>query len=378
MPARSVSFLSSGRSIRAIKPWRGAPCQMDAVTRRGCKPPSTTSVCPRTISASGEQRNATAAAMSSGVTMRPAAFFAPSASISSRFGKWSRAPGLDDAARDGVDPDPGRAELDGEVADERTRSRPSRCRRGRSSRARAREPRLEIATIDEPARHPRGDLTGEREQRAGVRVQRPVPVLVLGLEGWADDARRGVVDEDVERAELAHLLEHPLGGDVAAHEHRLGAERAQLLCRLLGGRVRAHVADRDAGGALAREAKRDRLADPAGAAGDEDRPAHQLLRGAAAPTGAERRHLVPADPRARLLELVVLGLRRRVAEIVEQADLLLAVACARGRPRAAPRRARARAPGSGTRNAASPGRRGRRCRRRVGFGSAIAAASLTD
>ena len=56
------------------------------------KPPSTTRICPRTISASAEQRKATAAAMSSGVTSRPAGFRAPISSISSRFGKCSSAP----------------------------------------------------------------------------------------------------------------------------------------------------------------------------------------------------------------------------------------------------------------------------------------------
>ena len=56
------------------------------------KPPSTTSTWPRTISASGEQRNATAPATSSGSTRRPAGFAAPASSISSRFGKCSSAP----------------------------------------------------------------------------------------------------------------------------------------------------------------------------------------------------------------------------------------------------------------------------------------------
>src|SRR5262249_41047029 len=55
-------------------------------------PPSTTSTWPRTIAASGEQRNATAPATSSGVTSRPAGFAAPTRSISSRFGKCSSAP----------------------------------------------------------------------------------------------------------------------------------------------------------------------------------------------------------------------------------------------------------------------------------------------
>ena len=112
-------------------------------------------------------------------------------------------------------------------------------------------------------------------------------MLVLGLERGADHAGRRVVDEDVERPEPRDLLEHAVGGDVAAHEHRLGAERSQLRRRLLGGRVRAHVADRDPGGAVAGEAERDRLADPARAARDEDGPAHQPARGRGRETGAD-------------------------------------------------------------------------------------------
>ena len=65
--------------------WDARSGRSGAVSSRQRKPPSTTSVCPRTISASGELRNATAPAMSSGVTIRPAAF-GPIASISSRFG----------------------------------------------------------------------------------------------------------------------------------------------------------------------------------------------------------------------------------------------------------------------------------------------------
>ena len=49
--------------------------------------------------------------------------------------------------------------------------------------------------------------------------------LSVGLERGAHDPGGGVVDEDVERAELGHLGEHALGADVAAHEPRLGAQR---------------------------------------------------------------------------------------------------------------------------------------------------------
>ena len=106
-----------------------------------------------------------------------------------------------------------------------------------------------------------------------------------------------------------------------ADEHRLGAERAQLLGRLLGGPVVAQVADRDARRAVAGEAKRDRAADPARAARDEDVHARARQRVVGR---RRRRELVPPEPRRRLARALV-GLRRGVAEPVEPLHLLLGV-----------------------------------------------------
>ena len=135
-----------------------------------------------------------------------------------------------------------------------------------------------MPTIDEPGWHRGRDDPRQREQGARVRVQRPVPVLVLGLERGADDACRGVVDEDVERPERRDLLLDPRRRDVPADEDRLGAERAELVCGLLGGGVRAEVADRHGRRALARQAQRDRLPDPARPSGDEDAAAGRAHR----------------------------------------------------------------------------------------------------
>ena len=61
--------------------------------QRSENPPSTTTVCPRIISAPGEHRKATASAMSSASTMRPAGVRVRAASsICSLFGKCSSAP----------------------------------------------------------------------------------------------------------------------------------------------------------------------------------------------------------------------------------------------------------------------------------------------
>ena len=85
-----------------------------------------------------------------------------------------------------------------------------------------------MPTIEEPLGIEGAAARVEREERARVRGERPVPVLVLGLERGADDAGRRGVDEHVERPELGDLLGDAGRGDVSAHEDRLGAERAQL------------------------------------------------------------------------------------------------------------------------------------------------------
>ncbi len=143
--------------------------------------------------------------------------------------------------------------------------------------------------IDAPARHRRSRRPRQREERSRVRRQRPVPVLVLGLEGGTDHTGRSRMDEDVERPELGDFLRDAGRGDVPAHENRLCAERSQLRGGLLGGRVAAHVADRHTRRAERREAERDRLADAARPAGDEDGralEAHSAL-GSGSYAGAE-------------------------------------------------------------------------------------------
>ena len=97
------------------------------------------------------------------------------------------------------------------------------------------------------------------------------------------------MDEHVERPERGDLVEDTLGGDVAADEDRLRAERRQLLGGLGGGRVGAEVADRDARGSELGKAQGDRLPDPPRSPGHEDRSpleAHDR-RGSGAYAGAE-------------------------------------------------------------------------------------------
>ena len=165
---------------------------------RSEKPPSTISVWPRIISAAGEQRNATASAMSSGRTSRPAGLSRAEAEHLVLVREVLERAGVDDAARDAVGADPARGQLDGEVADQRLerglRGADERVVLEHALRAEARDP------DDRGARRICGATdAGQRQQRAGVRGHRPVPVLVLGLERGPDHAGGGVVDEHVER-----------------------------------------------------------------------------------------------------------------------------------------------------------------------------------
>ena len=64
-------------------------------------------------------------------------------------------------------------------------------------------------------------------------------MLVLGLEGGADDPGGCVVDERTERAQVGDLVGHAFGRHVPPHEHRLGALGAQLVGRRLGSAVLA-------------------------------------------------------------------------------------------------------------------------------------------
>ena len=217
-----------------------------------------------------------------------------------------------------------------------------------------------------------GPRPGRARAGRARSLQRPVPVLLLGLERAADDAGGGVVDEHVERAERGHLLEHPARGDVAADEHRLGAGGPQLVGGLLGGACRC-AGSRSRRACAPSRAKRSAIARPmpARAAGDEDvhAPPRQRAIG-----GRGARDLVPAGP-ARGLARALLGLRGGVAEPVEQLDLLLGVAADVVVLRAGRRRARGRAPAAGRRTAASPARRARR--RRRGSARASSRRSLT-
>ena len=195
-----------------------------------------------------------------------------------------------------------------------------------------------------------------------LACERPVPVLVLGLERGSDDAGRRVVDEGVERAELGDLARDPLGRDVAANEHRLGASRAarrrspRRPCRCAGSR--SPPVSRRARRSAARSPARSRATRPSRG---RTRPEAHRCSGR---RPARRSGSSPSRAGLRLAR-PVLGLGRRVAEAVEQLHLLLAVAphpWSRAGRRSAPGRAR----GAGRRSAASQDRRVASTSSRVG------------
>ena len=200
-------------------------------------------------------------------------------------------------------------------------------------------------------RHLRRGGPRELQQRPGVRVHRPVPVLVLGLERRADHAGRGVVHEHVERPERGDLVEHALGRDVAAHEHDLGPERRAARRRSPPPRGRC-------GGSRSRSGRRRPCANRRAMARPMPRepPVTKTFTAGAGAAGppAPTRGARPSRC-ARRLALALLRLRRGVAEVVEALHLRVGVAAHLVVGRQAVRRARGHARGSGRRSAGVAG-----------------------
>ncbi len=271
--------------------------------------------------------------------------------------------GLDDAGGDGVDADAARRELDGEVAHDRLERR---LRRPDEDVVLEDALRAEARDGDDrrPALHRRRRRAREREQRACVRVHRPVPVLVVGLERGPDDARRRVVDDDAVRAGGGDLL------DDLSRWRRCRA-RGRPRRRRRGSPRPQPRRPRRCAGSRARRASRRRAR--AGARSRARSPAFPRSRGPRSPGGSSparqrlvgrrgARQLRPAGPGARLAPPSS-AFDDACPSRSSSVHLLLGVAAdgvvVGEIPRRAPRSGRA----AGTRNAASQARRGRRCRR---------------
>ena len=242
--------------------------------------------------------------------MRPAGSASAPARPSAPGWEVVESAGLDDTAGDGVDTDAAARELDREVTHQRLQRRLRRPDQD-VVLEHPEGAETEIATIEDPSGIVGADSPCDREERLGVGVHRPVPVLVLGLERRADDPRRGAVDEDVPRAGVRDLAENAVRGDVAADQHRLRACRAQFLGGRFRGLVVPHVADPDALGAALREPQRDRLADPARAARHKDGRALHPLRGSGLARGRRAGDPVPAHALVTRLGGQILGLGAR-------------------------------------------------------------------
>ena len=213
--------------------------------------------------------------------------------------------GADDPGHDRVAGDPVAAALH--------RQRPrqaedARLRRRVAGLAEAAERPCDRRHVDDPAPlallHVRPDRLGAVEAAREVDAQVALPevgVLVVELADVVE--RAGVVDQDVDRAELLddavdRLLHLVAVGDVALDRGRAAAERLDLLRRRLGvddplrlRHLREHAVrlgglgrfvrlDLDIGdddvGACARERQRIRAAEAARAAGDERDPSREI------------------------------------------------------------------------------------------------------
>ena len=193
-----------------------------------------------------------------------------------------------------------RGELDGEIADERLERRLRRA-----------DERVVLEHALRAERRDRDDRRAVRHRGRG-RLRRaaagrarscsassPSASSSASSAGWLTPLA-ALWTSTSSGPSAATSCEHALGGDVAADERRLGAERAQLLGRLLGRAVAAEVADRDPLRAVACEAQRDRAPDAARPARDEDvhsEPARAAGRPRGRTTGSRPSRSGRADSR---------------------------------------------------------------------------------
>jgi hypothetical protein len=96
------------------------------------------------------------------------------------------------------------------------------------------------------------------------------------------------VDDDAVRPGRRELRDDSLVGDVAPHEHRLGAGLFHQRDSLFRCLVVAHVSEHRAGRTVGHEPERDRPPDPPGSPGDEHRGTFEAhRRGSGSSAGAE-------------------------------------------------------------------------------------------
>ena len=225
-----------------------------------------------------------------------------------------------------------------------------------------------MATIELPGCMRRSGVAREGEEGARVRVQRPVPVVLLSSSAGRITPVAAFETSTSSESSSSTNAAGLLGvADVAAQQQRLGAALAGSRRRLLRRRVVAQVADRHARRPEVGEAERDLPPDAARAARHEDGLAGEDGHYGPPAAAARRRSRGWESPPSRSGCCGSTGpssaFERGEGEALEELDLLLRVAADRVVGRAGRGRGLARAPGSAWRSAASPARRARRRRR---------------
>ena len=228
-------------------------------------PPSTVRISPVMKPACSETRNATASATSDGLPHRRSGTVSViRCTASGEFHNCFAAPGVSiGPGRDGVDADVVLRPLDGQ----RLRHRHHAClRRGRVDGAGAPGPDVVGQDRhDRAAAAARDHVPADRARAVEAAVQHDaddrVPAVGRQILGLADEVAGGVVDQDVDAAEVAddardHLV-HLFGvPDVDLHDQRIEPGMAQLGAAAHDV-LRVAAANRDARAELA-EARRDR------------------------------------------------------------------------------------------------------------------------
>ena len=219
--------------------------------------------------------------------------------------------------------------------------------------------------IDDPAWHRGGCGPRDGEEGAGVgrRASSPSACPSSRAPGrMTPVAAQWTITSSAPSAATSSTMRSD--DDVGADQDRLGAERSQLLGRLLCSPVAPEVPDRDPLRSEPCEAERDRLADPPRPAGHEDRGALEAhsRRGSGSYAGAEDG--IVSHPMRERGSRVPSSAFEDACPSRSSSSIFSSPYRRTGWSSAAgPRSARGRARGAGTRSAASRARRGCRCRR---------------
>ena len=238
------------------------------------QPPSATSTCPVTYDAASEDRNATAAAISSGRPSRPSARARVASSASSTGAREpERQLGLDGPRGDRVDPHARRCHLARRRLGQHLHGRLRRVvHNHRAGRSGERRRRRDVHDAPRPPWHHRAQRRlQDEEDAAHVDVHQPVVVLGPDLVDRTSERHAGIADDRREWASFVDGRDHV---PEARHVRDVELDRAGGQPgggQLTGGGARGvgvEVRDDHVVPAFGQRLN-DRAADPAAAAGDQ-------------------------------------------------------------------------------------------------------------